>query len=35
MIRPLWLSDWAWHRGIDPAVILLAIGVAVAACSRS
>ena len=24
--RPLWLGDWAWTRGIDPAVALLAIG---------
>jgi transglutaminase-like putative cysteine protease len=31
MIRPLWLSDWAWHKGIDPAFILLAIGGGVAA----
>jgi transglutaminase-like putative cysteine protease len=30
--RPLWLGDWAWARGIDPAVALLAVGgVAVAA----
>jgi transglutaminase-like putative cysteine protease/uncharacterized membrane protein YgcG len=30
MIRPLWLSDWAWHNGIDPSVILLVIGASVA-----
>jgi transglutaminase-like putative cysteine protease len=24
--RPLWLGDWAWTRGMDPAVALLAIG---------
>jgi transglutaminase-like putative cysteine protease len=24
--RPLWLSDWAWRQGIDPANILLGIG---------
>jgi transglutaminase-like putative cysteine protease len=24
--RPLWLSDWAWQQGIDPAQVLLAIG---------
>jgi transglutaminase-like putative cysteine protease len=24
--RPLWLGDWAWGRGIDPAVALLVIG---------
>jgi transglutaminase-like putative cysteine protease len=24
--RPLWLSDWAWQEGIDPAHVLLAIG---------
>ncbi|MCX4245519.1 transglutaminase-like domain-containing protein [Paraliomyxa miuraensis] len=28
--RPLWLSDWAWHLGYDPAHVLLAIGGAVA-----
>ncbi len=26
--RPLWLSDWALHRGIDPSTVLLAIGFA-------
>ncbi len=26
--RPLWLSDWAWQQGIDPAQALLAIGAA-------
>src|SRR5688572_20179947 len=29
LVRPLWLSDWAWHEGHDPAVILLAIGAVV------
>ncbi len=24
--RPLWLSDWAWQQGIDPAQVLLAFG---------
>jgi len=24
--RPLWLSDWAWQEGIDPAQILLGVG---------
>ena len=24
--RPLWLSDWAWQKGIDPANVFLAIG---------
>jgi len=24
--RPLWLSDWAWQQGIDPAQVLLGIG---------
>lgn len=24
--RPLWLSDWAWQQGIDPAQVLLCIG---------
>ncbi|MCA9583542.1 MAG: hypothetical protein KC416_17205, partial [Myxococcales bacterium] len=24
--RPLWLSDWAWHRGMDPSQVLMAIG---------
>jgi transglutaminase-like putative cysteine protease len=24
--RPLWLSDWAWNAGFDPAVALLAFG---------
>lgn len=31
MVRPLWLSDWAWHKGIDPSYVLLAIGGGVAA----
>ena len=25
--RPLWLSDWAWRVGMDPAQILLGVGV--------
>lgn len=28
--RPLWLSDWAWRRGLDPEQIVLGIGVAAA-----
>lgn len=24
--RPLWLSDWAWQAGIDPASVLLGVG---------
>ena len=24
--RPLWLSDWAWQQGIDPAQVFLSIG---------
>jgi len=24
--RPLWLSDWAWQAGFDPAHVLIAIG---------
>lgn len=24
--RPLWLSDWAWQHGYDPADVLLSIG---------
>ncbi|MBL8604852.1 MAG: transglutaminase domain-containing protein [Myxococcales bacterium] len=24
--RPLWLSDWAWQQGIDPAQALMAVG---------
>ena len=24
--RPLWLSDWAWERGIDPANVFLVLG---------
>jgi transglutaminase-like putative cysteine protease len=30
LVRPLWLSDWAWHEGIDPALILSALGAVVA-----
>ena len=26
--RPLWLSDWAWERGYDPADVLLTVGAA-------
>jgi transglutaminase-like putative cysteine protease len=29
--RPLWLGDWAWSRGFDPALALLAIGGAAVA----
>jgi transglutaminase-like putative cysteine protease len=28
--RPLWLSDFAWRRGLDPADVLLGIGVCAA-----
>ncbi|MCS6798618.1 MAG: hypothetical protein NZ898_08810 [Myxococcota bacterium] len=28
--RPLWLSDWAWRHGIDPADVFLAIGAGAA-----
>src|SRR6185369_4841493 len=24
--RPLWLSDWAWERGIDPVNVFLVLG---------
>lgn len=24
--RPLWLSDWAWQRGIDPTEVFLVLG---------
>ncbi len=33
--RPLWLSDFAWRRGLDPADLLIAIGVATALASIS
>ncbi len=33
--RPLWLSDFAWRRGLDPADALMAIGVAAALASVS
>jgi transglutaminase-like putative cysteine protease len=26
--RPLWLSDWAWQHGYDPADVLLTVGAA-------
>jgi len=26
LARPMWLSDWAWQLGFDPARVLLAIG---------
>lgn len=26
--RPLWLSDWAWQHGYDPADVLLSVGAA-------
>ncbi len=28
--RPLWLSDFAWRRGLDPADIVLGVGVSAA-----
>ncbi len=33
--RPLWLSDFAWRRGLDPADALIAIGVGAALASIS
>jgi protein-glutamine gamma-glutamyltransferase len=30
LVRPLWLSDWAWHKGLDPALVLLVLGAIVA-----
>lgn len=33
--RPLWLSDFAWRRGLDPADVLLGIGVFAALVSIS
>jgi transglutaminase-like putative cysteine protease len=29
--RPQWLSDWAWRHAIDPGLVVVAIGVGVAA----
>ena len=26
IVRPLWLSDWAWRAGLDPKQVLLGIG---------
>lgn len=26
--RPLWLSDWAWRRGIDPTQVFIGLGMA-------
>lgn len=28
--RPLWLSDWAWRKGIDPSSVLIALGAGAA-----
>lgn len=28
--RPLWLTDWAWRRGMDPTDIVLGVGVGAA-----
>lgn len=28
LVRPLWLSDWAWSVGLEPVQVLLGIGVA-------
>lgn len=33
--RPLWLSDFAWRRGVDPTEVLLAIGVGAALVATS
>jgi transglutaminase-like putative cysteine protease len=33
--RPLWLSDFAWRRGLDPENVLIAIGVFVALIAMS
>lgn len=33
--RPLWLSDFAWRRGLDPADALVGIGVAAALAAVS
>ncbi|MBL8677724.1 MAG: hypothetical protein JNK05_01050 [Myxococcales bacterium] len=27
LVRPLWLSDWAWSVGLEPVQVLLAVGV--------
>jgi len=28
--RPLWISDWAWQKGIDPATVFLSLGATAA-----
>ncbi len=28
--RPLWISDWAWQKGIDPASVFMALGAGAA-----
>lgn len=28
--RPLWISDWAWQKGIDPGDVFLGVGAAAA-----
>ncbi|MFK7985356.1 MAG: transglutaminase family protein [Sandaracinaceae bacterium] len=33
--RPLWLSDFAWRRGLDPADLLVTMGVGAALLSAS
>jgi transglutaminase-like putative cysteine protease len=33
--RPLWLSDFAWRRGVDPSDVLLGIGVGAALLATS
>ncbi|MCC6878094.1 MAG: hypothetical protein IT378_27525, partial [Sandaracinaceae bacterium] len=30
LARPLWLSDYAWRRGLDPADLLMTVGIAAA-----
>ncbi|MGF1466246.1 MAG: hypothetical protein ACFCGT_08940, partial [Sandaracinaceae bacterium] len=35
LARPLWLSDWAWRQGLDPADVLMAIGLTAAFLSAS
>lgn len=27
LVRPLWLSDWAWSVGLEPVQVLLGVGV--------
>ncbi len=33
--RPLWLSDFAWRRGVDPSDVLLGIGIGAALLATS